>query len=48
MCDRNSRKVTRYYADEAEAMSDYNEASAESTGTTLGDLMKEQMDKLDK
>jgi small subunit ribosomal protein S1 len=51
--DRKSRMLSlsikaKDYADEAEAMSDYNDASAEPAGTTLGDLMKEQLGKLDK
>ena len=51
--DRKSRMLSlsikaKDYADEAEAMSDYNDASAEPAGTTLGDLMKEQLGSLDK
>ena len=50
--DRKSRMLSlsikaKDYADEAEAMSDYNEAAAEPAGTTLGDLMKEQLGTLD-
>jgi small subunit ribosomal protein S1 len=51
--DRKSRMLSlsikaKDYADEAEAMSDYNDSSEEPAGTTLGDLLKEQMNKQDK
>ncbi|MFT6308332.1 MAG: small subunit ribosomal protein S1, partial [Halioglobus sp.] len=51
--DRKSRMLSlsikaKDYADEAEAMSDYNDTSEEPAGTTLGDLLKEQMNKQDK
>lgn len=51
--DRKSRMLSlsikaKDYADEAEAMSDYNDGAPEPTGTTLGDLMKEQLGSLDK
>ncbi len=50
--DRKSRMLSlsikaKDYEDEAEAMSDYNQGGGGSTGTTLGDLMKEQMGNLD-
>lgn len=50
--DRKSRMLSlsikaKDYADEAEAMSDYKDASEEPAGTTLGDLLKEQLDKRD-
>ena len=46
--DRKSRMLSlsikaKDYDDESEAMSDYNQSSSESTGGTLGDLLKEQM-----
>ncbi len=52
--DRKSRMLSlsikaKDYAEEAEAMQDYNDTSGESSGgTTLGDLMKEQLGDLDK
>ncbi len=51
--DRKSRMLSlsikaKDYADEAEAMNDYNDASEEPAGTTLGDLLKEQLSKQDK
>ena len=46
--DRKSRMLSlsikaKDYDDEAEAMSDYSQSGASGSGTTLGDLMKEQM-----
>jgi small subunit ribosomal protein S1 len=46
--DRKSRAINlsikaKDYEEEAEALKDYS-SSQESTGTTLGDLLKEQMD----
>jgi len=46
--DRKSRMLSlsikaKDYDDEAEAMSDYNQSAGESTGGTLGDLLKEQL-----
>jgi len=52
--DRKSRMLSlsikaKDYAEEAEAMQDYNDTSGESSGgATLGDLMKEQLGDLDK
>lgn len=51
--DRKSRMLSlsikaKDYADEAEAMSDYNDTAGESGGTTLGDLLKEQLGNLEK
>ncbi|PID61466.1 MAG: 30S ribosomal protein S1 [Gammaproteobacteria bacterium] len=51
--DRKSRMLSlsikaKDYAEEAEAMSDYNEQSRESGGATLGDLLKEQLGSLEK
>ncbi len=52
--DRKSRMLSlsikaKDYAEEAEAMQDYNDTSGESGGgATLGDLMKEQLGDLDK
>ncbi|MGI9294481.1 MAG: S1 RNA-binding domain-containing protein, partial [Pseudomonadales bacterium] len=46
--DRKSRMLSlsikaKDYEEEAEALSDYSQSNKESTGGTLGDLMKEQM-----
>ena len=52
--DRKSRMLSlsikaKDYAEEAEAMQDYNDTTGESSGgATLGDLMKEQLGDLDK
>nr|MBX2878498.1 S1 RNA-binding domain-containing protein [Granulosicoccus sp.] len=50
--DRKSRMLSlsikaKDYDDETEAMTDYTQSADSAPGTTLGDLMKEQMGNLD-